>query len=305
MPSAIVIVNPVAGSGRAARAAADLRAAVAEAGAEQAESSGPGDVERIASRAAERGIPRIIAVGGEGTIQEVVNGLRGADGTAVVGIVPGGNGNDLARALGLPGEPLAALAVALHGGARRIDAGLLRSAGRERRFVAAGGMGFDAAVAARMAGPRAWWQRGRAGYLLTTVDELRRHRNVDLRVEVDGAPLSLRGPVLFAAFANGAYYGGGMRIAPAAELDDGRLDLCLVGDLSRLEALRQLPGLYRGAHVGHPRVAFHRFRHLRLAGGDAPVHLDGEPAGTLPIEVEVEPGALLVAAPGGSSTVVP
>ncbi len=303
MRRVVVILNPVAGSGRAARAASALHAAIDASGAQGVTSAGPGDIERLAREAADGGVERIVAIGGEGTIQEVANGLRGASTLPVVGIVPGGNGNDLARALGLPRDPVAALAVALHAPGLPVDTGLARAGGRERRFVAAGGIGFDAAVATRMAGPRAWWQRGQAGYLLTTLDELRRHRNARVEVEVDGVELALNGPILFAAIANGAFYGGGMQIAPAARADDGFFDLCLVGDLSRLEALRQLPGLYRGAHVGHPRVAFHRFRTLRVDGDPAPLHLDGEPFGHLPLEVSVEPGVLLVARPAGSGTV--
>jgi diacylglycerol kinase (ATP) len=304
MRRVIVILNPVAGSGRAVHAAAELHAAIDASDAEHVTSQKPGDIERLARMAADDGVDRIVAIGGEGTIQEVANGLRGAATLPVLGIVPGGNGNDLARALGLPRDPVAALAVALHAPALPVDTGLARAGGRVRRFVAAGGVGFDAAVATRMAGPRAWWQRGQAGYLLTTLDELRRHRNASVEVVVDGVTLSLNGPILFAAIANGAYYGGGMQIAPAAHTDDGQLDLCLVGDLSRLEALRQLPGLYRGAHVGHPRVAFHRFRTLRIDGDPAPLHLDGEPFGQLPLEVSVEPGALLVARPAESGTVI-
>lgn len=299
----LAIVNPIAGSGRAQRAAATLRAAVTAAGGEMVSSSGPGDIERLTAGAAAQGIERIVAIGGEGTLQEVANGLRGASPQPVVGIVPGGNGNDLARALGLPREPLAALAVALHGAARTIDLGVARAGGRERRFVTAGGAGFDAGVAARMAGERTWWQRGRLGYLLTTLDELRHQRNAVVELTVDGAVVRLDGAVLFTAFANGAWYGGGMQICPEARLDDGLLDLCVVGDLSRLAALRELPGLYHGAHVDHPAVSFHPFRRLRIEGGHAPLHLDGEPFGALPVEVEVEPGALLVAVAAGSATV--
>lgn len=305
MSAAIVIVNPVAGSGRARRAATALHAAVSAAGGEMVESSAPGDVARIAAEAARSGVSRVVAVGGEGTVQEVANGLRGLPSPPAVGIVPGGNGNDLARALGLPRDPLAALAVALHAGTRAVDLGLVRSAAGERRFVAAGGTGFDAGVATRMAGHRAWWQRGRPGYLLTTLDELRRQRNAVIGLTVDGEAVALPGPILFAAFANGPFYGGGMQICPTARLDDGALDLCVVGDLSRLAALRELPGLYRGAHVDHPAVSFHRFRSLRIEGAGTPVHLDGEPFGSLPIEIEVEPAAMRVAVASGSGTVAP
>ncbi len=300
----LVVVNPTAGSGRAERAAARLRAAVADAGGSLTSGASAADTERIAHEAAARGVERLIVVGGEGTVQAAANGLRGVATPPVLGIVPGGNGNDLARALGLPREPVAALAVALRGAVRVIDAGLACSDGRERRFLVAGGVGFDAAIAARMAVARGWWQRGRAGYLLTTLDELRRGRNATLRMTLDD-DRRIDGPVLFAAFANGPWYGGGMRISPASRLDDAQLDLCVVGDIAKLAALRQLPGLYRGRHIGHPAVSVAPFSKLHIDGDAALIHLDGEPFGAVPLEVTVEPGAVAVAvaAPRASGTV--
>lgn len=126
--------------------------------------------------------------------------------------------------------------------------------GQRRWFVSAGGIGFDAQVAAAME-VRSRWQAGRAGYLLTTLRELRRFSNRSVVITADGITHSAN--VLLIAIANGAYYGGGMRIAPAALVDDGRLDLCIVGDLSRLAAVMQLPNLYRGTHIDHPAVTMH------------------------------------------------
>jgi diacylglycerol kinase (ATP) len=101
---------------------------------------------------------------------------------------------------------------------------------------------------------------------------------------------------LFIAFANGPYYGGGMQICPDAETDDGWLDVCLVGDLSRLAALRELPGIYQAKHVRNPKVEIAHARSLRIEGDPATrVHLDGEPFGTVPIDVSLLPGAVSVA----------
>lgn len=302
--SALVILNPVAGNGRAQRAAQRIAAAARSAGATFVETKARGHGTELAAGAADGGYRRVVAVGGEGTVQEIANGLVAGRGVITLGIVPGGNGNDLARALGLPRDPLAALAVALHGAAEPMDVGLATGSRGSRIFVDAAGIGFDAGIAARMAGSRQRWQRGRAGYLLTTLDELRRYRNARVRIAVDGAPAVER-TILFAAVANGAWYGGGMHIAPGARLDDGSLDLCLVGDLSRLAALGQLPGLYRGAHVRHPAVSMTRVRAMELEAvdGDVLVHLDGEPFGSLPLRIEVRPAALTVAMPAVSGTV--
>jgi diacylglycerol kinase (ATP) len=121
---------------------------------------------------------------------------------------------------------------------------------------------------------------------------------VNVRLD-DGPPIA--GPTFMLAFANGAFYGGGMRIAPDAAVDDGLLDVCLVGDMSRLVALGQVPHLYRGTHVRHPLVSMFRVARIDVDGAPAVrIHLDGESFGRLPLSVVVEPGRLEVAVPTGS-----
>ena len=298
MPNALlVIVNPAAGGGRAARTLPWIRERLAaRPDARLVVSRRPGDAERIAAEARGSGFDRAIAVGGDGTIQEVVNGLVEAEAPASLGIVPVGSGNDFARSLRLPRDPAAAWTVAVGHGERTVDLLLATGGdGRRRWFGSAGGIGFDAQVASAMA-TRAGWQRGQAGYLLTTLAELRRFTNRPIELTVDGVTTTEQ--VLFVAIANGEYYGGGMRIAPGAAVDDGMIDLCVVGDVSRLTAIRQLANLYRGTHVNHPRVRMGRGRTIRVEGAAGTlVHLDGEPFGSLPLTIEVHPGRLLVVAP--------
>jgi diacylglycerol kinase (ATP) len=257
-----------------------------------------GDAERLAAEVATDGA-RVVAVGGDGTVQEVVNGIMAsASAEASLGIVPVGTGNDLARSLRLPRDPAAAWTVAIGRQERPID--LMRATGgdgRARWFGSAGGIGFDARVAAAMA-KRQGWQRGRAAYLVTTLAELRRFDNCSVSLTVDG--VSATAEVLFIAIANGEYYGGGMRIAPGATVDDGMLDLCVVGDVTRLTALGQLANLYRGTHVRHPKVDMRRGRSVTITGDPTTlVHLDGEPFGGLPLRVELHDAALIVAAAVG------
>lgn len=297
MPTApLVVVNPAAGGGRAARFVPWLHERLAaRPDVDLAVTRRRGDAERLAADAVGEGRGRVIAVGGDGTIQEVVNGLLARNGGAGIGIVPLGSGNDLARSLGLPRDPAAAWSVAIGSAERRIDVAAAEAAGRRRWFTSAGGIGFDAQVAAAMAS-RAGWQRGQAGYLLTTLAELRRFSNRRVEISVDGHRTTRS--VLLVAIANGEYYGGGMRIAPGAAVDDGRLDVCIVGDVSRLTALRQLANLYRGTHVDHPQVDMAGGRAIEIAGdAETLVHLDGEPFGRLPLTVRLHQGALLVAAP--------
>ena len=294
----LVVVNPAAGGGHAVRSVEWLRDRLAARPEARLEiTSRPGDAERLAADARRAGHDRVIAIGGDGTVQEVLNGLLSASEPAALGIVPLGAGNDLARSLKLPRETASAWRIAIGHATRRIDVARARNgSGAERWFASAGGVGFDAQVAAAMA-HRSGWQGGRAGYLLTTLAELRRFENRRLRISVDGVAES--GAVLFVAIANGAYYGGGMRIAPGARLDDGQLDLCVVGDVSRLTVLRQLPNLYRGTHVDHPQVEMRAGAIIEIEGDDGTrVHLDGEPFGGLPLSVSVAHRALEVASPG-------
>ena len=296
----LVIINPAAGGGRVVRSIAWLRERLAmRAEARLEVTNRPGDAEALAAGAARQGHDRVIAIGGDGTVQEVVNGLLTAARPASIGVVPVGSGNDLARSLGLPAELAGAWRVAIGATTRPIDVARAHNgAGIERWFASAGGVGFDAQVATAMA-RRSGWQAGRAGYLLTTLSELRRFENCHVRLTLDGETSTRE--VLFVAIANGAYYGGGMRIAPGARPDDGHLDVCVVGDISRLTALRELPNLYRGTHLRNPAVSMATAREIEI-DGDARtrVHLDGEPFGTLPLRVSLAPRALEMAAPGSS-----
>jgi len=296
VPSApLVVVNPAAGGGRAGRLVPWIRERLAQrTDVDLRVTSAAGDAEALAAEAVARGRERVVAVGGDGTVQEVLNGLLAADGPVELGILPVGTGNDLARSLGLPADPAEAWTVALGHATSPLDvAHATNGSGRRRWFASAGGIGFDAQVAAAMA-TRRGWQAGKAGYLLTTLSELRRFENCRVRLTVGDEVLE--GSVLLVAFANGEYYGGGMRIAPGARTDDGRLDICVVGDISRLTAIRQLPNVYRGTHIRHRAVSMHAGPTLSIEGAETTrVHLDGEPFGTLPLLVVLQAGLVRVA----------
>ncbi len=295
----VLILNPISGDGASGRSLPQLKELLTRRNAELQVSTRRGHVEELAAEAIQRGADRVVAVGGDGTMQETVNGIISAGG-GEMGVVPIGRGNDLARSLGIPLDLTAAVEIALGTTVTPMDVGRAVRDATLRHFVAAGGVGFDAQVSWTMANPRPWWKNGRAGYFAGTLDELRRFHNQRLRItlETDSGREVVDHVSLMVAFANGPYYGGGMKICPDASLTDGQLDVCVVGDLSRIQAIRELPGIYEAKHVRNPKVRFYRCRRM-LIEGDEPtrVHLDGEPWGTLPIRVEAFPAAVQVAVP--------
>ena len=255
------------------------------------ETRAPGDGRTLAAAAVAAGAELIVAVGGDGTLNEVVNGVTGEDGRplAAVGALLTGRGRDAARTLGLPRDPGRAAERLVLGGETRRDLGLVRRGTGRRFFVTVAGAGFDAAVAARAATMPG---RGTVPYLRAVAASLRAHRPWALRVAVDGAParpLSVTAVVI----ANGPCFGGGMRVAPGADAADGMLDLVVLGALGRGELMRWLPTLYWGGHLRHPRVTRERARAVAVTS-DAPVplQLDGEPWGASPFDVTVCAGAL-------------
>jgi len=261
---ALVVVNPAAGGGRTARAWRRLRDLVdATLPAEHAETRGPGDGERLAREAAAAGAPLVVAVGGDGTLNEVVNGVRAVGGRMPVGAVLTGRGRDACRNFGVPRDPAAAVRVLVDGHDRSFDLGRAEWAdGRRRWFTIAAGAGFDAAVARRAQSVRA---RGTLPYLLTVIASVHLHRPMPAVLELDGvaAPAA---PITAVVAANGRWFGGGMMIAPDADPADGAFDVVVLGALGRLELLRWLPTIYSGRHLRNPRVAVHRARRVAISG---------------------------------------
>lgn len=236
-------------------------------------------------------MPLIVAVGGDGTFHEVVNGVTGEDGRprAAAGAVMTGRGRDACRNLGLPRDPLAAARRLVEGHEVRRDLGLARWPGGRRYFVNAAGAGFDAMVAARAARPGGG---GTVPYLRAVIESLRAYRPVEIAVESEGAG-DWRGLAAGVVVSNGAHFGGGMRIAPGADPADGALDLVLLGALGRAELVAWLPTIYWGGHLRNAKVTVTRVGRARISGpASLLVELDGEVCGATPLEVSVCPGAL-------------
>ncbi|HEV8584779.1 MAG TPA: diacylglycerol kinase family protein [Methylomirabilota bacterium] len=299
MTRAVVVVNPAAGGGRTARVwrrLCDVMAATLPA--EHVETRASGDGERLAREAALAGAPLVVAVGGDGTLNEVVNGVRGAGTETVVGAVLTGRGCDASRNFGVPRDPVAAVRALADGHDARFDLGRAEWAdGRRRWFVTSAGAGFDAAVARRAQSVRV---RGTLPYLATVIASVHLHRPTPATLELDGVARPAA-PITAVVAANGRWFGGGMKIAPDADPADGAFDVVILGDLGRLELLRWLPSVYPGTHLRNPRITVQRARRLTVtAPTPLPTHVDGEPVGVTPVTLTLEPGAFRLRVPRGA-----
>jgi len=288
------VVNPTAGGGRTRRLWPRLARALDRRGLayDVAETTGPDSAAALTRQAVAGGRGLVVAVGGDGTLNGVLNGLADASGAfpAALGAIPTGRACDAWRNLGLPNDPGAALGRALDGAETRVDLGAVEwPRGRTLYFINAAGVGFDAVVARRAAAQRL---RGTLPYLVAVGLSISAHRPVEAALEEDGRVI-WSGRLTAAVAANGAHYGGGMKIAPGADPADGLLDVVVMGDLRRLELLRWLPTVYRGGHLANPKVAVHRARAITVDAA-APVHVDGEAVDAAPVRISVRPGALRV-----------
>jgi diacylglycerol kinase (ATP) len=266
---------------------------------ETLQSGAPGEIAKLAEQAVSDGARLLVAVGGDGTAHEAVNGLVRAGGGAELALLPQGTGDDFARALGVPSNFEQALAVARDGRARAIDAGRVtyRSDGRraESYFCSMAGVGMSGAVARRLLTTTKTFG-GRIAGVIATLAVFSRWTNVELRVDVDGE--SRAGLMEDVLVANTAYHNGGMRLCPDARPDDGVFDVLLIGDVTRRDLLLTLPKIYRGTHLPHPKAELLRGSTVTVDSDvTLPIELDGEQPGTTPVRFEIVPGALRVRVP--------
>lgn len=276
----LLVTNPRAGGGRAAKRAGQLAAALAAAGVPFTErrTERPGDATALAAAAS--GV--VVAIGGDGTVHEAVNGLRTRDG--VVGpfaALAAGSGNDFAANVGMPDDPRELAARLQRRALRAIDCGRVDldcEHGRlQRRFVNDAGLGFEADVVLAAAGAR--WLRGMPLYLAATLRAVRRQRVVPCELTyANGDEVAREAlPILFASACNGRRVGGGLHFAPDARLDDGLVDVLRVTAPSRFATLALLVRLVRKRHGSDRRVRLERCREVVMKPAEPlPVTLDGE-----------------------------
>lgn len=284
-----VLVNPAAAGGRSLER---LPATVAEFERLEAphrivETRDPEHGRLEAAGAIERG-ETVAALGGDGMLRPLADVLRGTD--TALAILPAGRGNDLARVLGIPGDPAAAVRVAVQGGERMLDVASVDGTS----YLGIASFGFDS-DANRIAN-EARLIRGNLVYLYAALRALAGWRPARFTVVVDGERHEIQGYSV--AVANSQAYGGGMFLAPQAQLDDGRLDVVTTGQTSKLRFLRGLPGVFKGEHLSEPSVRTFAGATVELAA-DRPftIYADGDPIAEVPATVTVDRQCLRVVVP--------
>jgi diacylglycerol kinase (ATP) len=269
-------------------------------GGETLVSERPGHVIELAEQAARGGAELVVSVGGDGTLNEAVNGLMRAGTPTELAIVPIGTGMDFVRTYGIPTKFDDAVRTALAGKVRTIDLGRVSFrtwAGEDaERYVAnVGSVGMSAAVAQRANG-MSKVLGGRMTFFYALVRVFFEWQNTVVDVDLDGDRRSAR--MHDVVVANGQYHGGAMWLAPEARPDDGLFDVLTIGDITKLDFATTAPKLYRGAHLAHPKVDLVRARVVSVDARERlPIELDGEQVGTTPVRFEIVPGALRVRVP--------
>jgi YegS/Rv2252/BmrU family lipid kinase len=304
-----VIVNPAAHKGGAAKRWPAIEAELsARLGAfKPCFTQAPGHATELARSALAEGARRIVAVGGDGTVNEVLNGLLDPSGRltaadAVLCPVPAGTANELCRALGYLADRKRAYDAAASDATRAIDLLHVRCIGLDGRPVERFGylivsLGAAATISHRTSQSRWAKKLGGIAYFLMTPPVTLGYRNRAVSITVDGIPQGSR-PIFTAMVANTENGGGGMKLMPGARFDDGILDLIEMGDITPLAMLTTvLPKVYSGGHVQHPKVRVSRGTSFRFESAvDTLVDLDGETVGRLPLDVSVIAKAFVVGA---------
>lgn len=293
---ATLILNPKTGryASRRIRPARELASQLESLGVEVdlKLTTAPGDATEFAARAARNGSGDVIVAGGDGTVNEVIQGLAGS--SARLGIIPRGTGNVLARELGLPLDDEQAIAVAARGKSRKVYLGVAidETLKKRRCFLLMAGIGLDASVVRRVQ-PGLKKRIGRGAFWVSGLSHLATWNPRPFTLEIDGQEYT----ATFAAIGKSARYGGDLAITPGARLDQPEFEVCMIKTMSRLRYLRLLSHAMRdGIPRNNPEVEFVKAVNVR-AHGDSHVQVDGELIGHLPMRFEISPHSLQIIVP--------
>ncbi len=300
-----VILNPSAGSGGAARKKAAIVRALTVGGTapEIVHTEGPGDAARLIREARRDGVECAVLVGGDGTLNDAVQGYLDDEGHVAsgpdLGLIPSGTGGDFRRTFALGDSIEEAAARLLSASPRPLDLGLLSVTNHDgqlvrRAFINITSFGIGG-LTDKIVNSTPKWIGGKAAFLTGTLRAMLVYKDVPVRVKVDGK-VWLEAPIFNVALANGRFFGGGMLIAPDADPADGLLDVVALHDMSRIQSIALAQHIYKGAHLGQAGVKVARGKVIEAepmaSGAEVLVDMDGETPGRLPLRAELRPGAL-------------
>ncbi|HZQ03478.1 MAG TPA: diacylglycerol kinase family protein [Gaiellaceae bacterium] len=291
-PRVLFLVNPASGNGSTGKHWPALERRAAELGlhGDSVVSQHPGHLGEVAREA---GNALLVVVGGDGTLNEVVNGAAATD--AELAVLPAGTGQDFGRTHGIPAAFDEAVRIVLDGQPRSIDLGRVECEDGARLFANVGSVGMSGAVARRANG-MSKALGGRVTFFYALTREFLAWRNTEVTVRLDDG--EKRGRMHDVVVANGRWHAGGMKLAPDASFDDGLFDVVLIGNVNKLDFVTTAPKLYSGGHVRHPKIEVVRSASVAVdAAEPLPIEVDGEPVGTTPARFDVVPRALRVRVP--------
>jgi diacylglycerol kinase (ATP) len=297
----VFLVNPASAGGSTGRRWPEIahRAAARGLEGDALISDAPGRLGTLTAEAVAGGARRLVVVGGDGSVNEVVNGLSPED-QVEVAVIPRGTGWDFVRTFAIPRDLDGAIDVAVGGDVREIDLGVATYrtwAGEEAgsSFANVASAGISGAIAQR-ANESSKALGGKISYYWATLAVFFGWQTGEMHVTVDGE--SRTGKMIDAMICNGRFLGGGMMMCPEAEPDDGVFDVLLIGDVTKRDLAFVLPKTYKGKHLPHPRLELLRGRVVSVESEEPlPIELDGEQPGTTPVRLEVVPRALKLRVP--------
>ena len=309
-PRTVLIVNPKSQGGRLGKRWAEISDTIGRAFPyDEALTQGPGDATRLAREALRAGVERVVAIGGDGTINEVVNGFFDERGQPIApeasfAVIPFGTGGDFRRTLQLPTELAAAAAVIAANHRRKIDVGRLEltapGGGRVTRMFANIASFGVSGVVDRLVN-ESGKKLGRLAFVVASARATWSYKNQRVQLVFDGTD-RIDATINTVAVANGRYFGGAMMIAPHAEVDDGKFDVVALGDFGIRDLLASGPRLFKGTHLAMDKVTERRARVVEAEpidpGAVVELDVDGENLGRLPARFEVVPSVLWMVVPG-------
>ncbi|MDI9475553.1 MAG: diacylglycerol kinase family lipid kinase [Bacillota bacterium] len=279
--SYLFIVNPIAGKGKAKRTIPIIKEIMENSkhSYQIKITEKVGDGQLFAEEAKVKDFHTIVSVGGDGTLHEVVNGMAG--GIQRLGIIPAGTGNDFARSLNIPSDAEDAMEVLIQGKAVSIDLGRLD----DKYFINFCSVGLDALIAEEANKIKRYFS-STYSYVIGVIKALGKFKSLKVELMIDDKKYDEE--VMLVAVCNGAYYGGGMKIAPQAEVSDGQFDICVVSKMPKLRLLLLFPTIFKGKHIKYDEVKIYRGKSVQVFSGEnMHVNADGDIVDSRPVRFEI------------------